>query len=324
MASYNHFSNDNVALVGSRDIGVFKNGEKIGRIPLGSLRQPNRERRIYSFGLISDLEIGESGADAKFRSALTYLGNNEDIEFVTICGDMVKAVREGESQTIKKPWFQSYQAIVLECANGKEIFAIGGNHEQWMFDVTAGYMKDYVGNQSVWNTKEFGNDIFLFLGTYQYIKNNNDGDFQKFLRKDVRAIEEVLNANRNKRCFVFHHTPFVNDAEYNIFQEGYEKCALPRSLLQHYKNITVFSGHTHSQFEKHFGDKSANVNRNYGFRSVHVPSLGDYCEGYVVDVYEDGIHLRGLNFETGFIPVASYWIDTSLVDVSEGYTYKGV
>lgn len=314
MASYNHFSNDNVALVGSRDIGVFRDGEKVGRIPLGSLRQPNRMRRLYSFGIISDTHINQSGkpnANWNMGKAADFFESETDVEFVCNCGDLVG---DGTDETAWKAYKVDVDRI------GKPVYSIGGNHEQWIFDVVPSFMKDYVGNQSVWFSKVVLDDVFFFLGTYEYI--NTSGGVQRFLRDDVLAIQKLLDDNRNKRCFVFHHVPITSEFEYNIFGE-YTKGSLPMSLFKHYKNITVFSGHTHSPFSKHMTNKSANVNRNNGFRAVHVPALCDHCEGYVVDVYEDGIHLRGMNFKTGYIPIASYWVDTSLVDVSESYTYKG-
>lgn len=82
----------------------------------------------------------------------------------------------------------------------------------------------------------------------------------------------------------------------------------------------------------------ANIDRVFGCWSVHVPSIavprtdadGDFVfqteyqdsEGYVVDVYPDGIHLRGRDFVKGkFLPIASYWLDTTLQTVEAG-TYS--
>ena len=79
-------------------------------------------------------------------------------------------------------------------------------------------------------------------------------------------------------------------------------------------------------------DTTANYNEALGFKSVHIPSLvaprdivgselsAIYAEseGYVVDVYKNGIHLRGRDFvKEEFLPIASYWIDTTLVNVPE-------
>ena len=42
-------------------------------------------------------------------------------------------------------------------------------------------------------------------------------------------------------------------------------------------------------------------------------------EGYVVDVYKDGIHLRGRDFVKGeYLPIASYWLDTKIVKIPAG------
>ena len=77
----------------------------------------------------------------------------------------------------------------------------------------------------------------------------------------------------------------------------------------------------------------ANYDQYYGIHSVHIPSLAvprefensEYVqmlsesEGYVVDVYENGIHLRGRDFVKGeFIPIASYWLDTTLQTIPAG------
>ena len=81
---------------------------------------------------------------------------------------------------------------------------------------------------------------------------------------------------------------------------------------------------------------TANIDRLYGGWSVHVPSISvprgpvssvnlnrvelyAESEGYVVDVYENGIHLRGRDFVKGeFLPIASYWLDTTLQTVTAG------
>lgn len=79
----------------------------------------------------------------------------------------------------------------------------------------------------------------------------------------------------------------------------------------------------------------ANLDTKYGRYSIHIPSLAvprtadehrteldAESEGYVADVYENGVHLRGRDFIKGeFLPVASYWLDTGLQTVEQG-TYK--
>jgi hypothetical protein len=107
------------------------------------------------------------------------------------------------------------------------------------------------------------------------------------------------------------------------------------SLLSHYKNVVFFHGHSHLRFYLQELDKMANYDKIRGTHSIHIPSIaapredvdGDgvadqvyaESEGYVVDVYENGIHLRGRDFVKGeFLPIASYWLDTTLQTVAAG------
>lgn len=111
-----------------------------------------------------------------------------------------------------------------------------------------------------------------------------------------------------------------------------------KSLLKHYKNVVFFHGHSHMKFSMQEYGMTANYDKAFGIHSVHIPSLavprddvdGDWVydtlysesEGYVVDVYENGIHLRGRDFVKGeFLPIASYWLDTTLQTIPAG-TYK--
>ena len=82
---------------------------------------------------------------------------------------------------------------------------------------------------------------------------------------------------------------------------------------------------------------TANYDNAFGIHSIHIPSLavprddpdGDRVydtmyqesEGYVVNVYENGIHLQGRDFiRDKFLPIASYWLDTTL-KIVEANTY---
>ena len=39
-------------------------------------------------------------------------------------------------------------------------------------------------------------------------------------------------------------------------------------------------------------------------------------EGYLIDVYATGIHLKGRDFiKNEYMPIASYWLDTTLKEI---------
>ncbi len=308
MASYNGFSKDNVALVGSRDIGVFKDGKKVGRIPLGSLRQPNRARRLYSFAVLADTHYGLSETvNRSFSSAMEELGKS-DVTCVILAGDVI----DFGSVYDEKVW-DNCAGIIEKC--GKTVYAIPGNHDRYAnFAEVPEYVKKFFIGDKTYGTVNIGNDVFILLGCGSYHPaEDNLPDVQVYAKEDLEEIFEIFKLNKEKRCFVVQHidmTAALVGYDLNSIQIGYY---LPYELLGRYGNVVEFHGHTH---------ENAEFSAALGFRSLNVPPLR-YCnEGFIVDVYKEGIHVRGLNFETGFIPIASYWVDTSTKDASEIYAYK--
>ena len=103
--------------------------------------------------------------------------------------------------------------------------------------------------------------------------------------------------------------------------------------MEHYKNVVWFHGHSHMDFDSQEDCQYANYDRMFGCHSVHIPSLAhprDYkenayvnvyseSEGYVVDVYENHIVLRGRDFASDkFLPIATYCIGTEVQNIPAG------
>lgn len=173
-------------------------------------------------------------------------------------------------------------------------------------------------------------------------RHANDGLFKDGA---LTWLESTLETNKNKRCFVFQHIPEHDDSSADP-SNNYDNTMMGTSgqafvdLLKRYKNTVWFHGHTHVTF----GVEQYPVSVSKDYRSVHVPSLvsprfidketgtlQDYyydennnkiwgsllSEGYIVDVYEKHIVLRGINFASGInrdevIPFADeiYALDT--------------
>jgi hypothetical protein len=169
--------------------------------------------------------------------------------------------------------------------------------------------------------------------------NLNETVTTPFSQASLQWLYETLEANRNKRCFVFQHVlrfdgsgkPYSKNPTGNLLNntQGSVFC----SLMEHYTNVVWFHGHSHTKFDCQVDCDYANYDRMFGCHSVHIPSLAvprDYekdayvskyseSEGYVVDAYENGIHLRGRDFAKGAsLPIASYWVDTTLQTVEAG------
>lgn len=322
MAQYKDFIPENVALADTRRIGIYDiNGNRVGCIPLGNLVNPAAGSKQYSFGALSDVHIVYNTAADDFKKALTYLNESEDVAFTCICGDLTDDGTENQ--------LAQYKAIVDSHSPNTPVYAIAGNHES--YSAQPSLLEQYTG-KPLYYSFEYGNDVFIMCGCYSWA---NDG---VFTQEYLQWLYETLETNRNKRCFIFEHVFPWGDSgnpgeHYSFDMFSGTKGSVFQSLLKHYKNTVLFHGHSHTKFDLQEVDEKANYSNALGYRSVHIPSLAvprdivdsalaniyADSEGYVVDVYENGIHLRGRDFVKGeFLPIASYWLDTTLQTIPAG------
>lgn len=328
-----NFIPQNTAPYGAKNITVFdNNGNKVGIVQLGMLRIPsNIGAKLYSYGVGADVHITYDTAEEDFQRALIYF--NETVDFILLVGDLTVNGTLAE--------LTRYKQLVETYSKDKEVEAIAGNHDA---SHTEGYTpvtltKDgitpYTG-RPLYYTFTKGNDVFVMVGQRRWdAYNGNNSD--PFSTEELQWLYEVLEENRNKRCFVFQHMMRVDGCgnPHNLYAyDGLNNTqgTVFKSLMEHYKNVIWFHGHSHTKFDMQNEVEIANYDRLFGCHSIHVPSLsvprdvvnGAYekvyaeSEGYVVDVYENHIVLRGRDFVKGeFLPIATYCIDTTLMNIPE-------
>lgn len=335
-----HFISQNVAPNKSYQIGVYgKDGKKKGHIPLGSLVLPNDlGKKLYSFGALSDIHLYAGDADTDFQRALTYFTQTEKVDFTCVCGDLTNFGRVDE--------YEHYKEMVDTYSPDTPVYAIAGNHDATdaynggdaALTLTYDGITPYTGNP-LYYTFTQGNDLFVMMGlrrwNYGYV--NED----PFSVEELQWLYDTLEANRDKRCFVFQHAlrfdgcgrPYGGSPTGNLL--SVEQGQVFLSIVSHYPNVIWFHGHSHTCFDSQEDNDIANYDHLFGCHSVHIPSLStpkEYedsayvgktaeSEGYVVDVYEHYIVLRGRDFANGkFLPMANYCIDTAFTEV-EANTY---
>ena len=324
MNVYSPFINENTAIDGASRIGVYKNGNKIGYIPLSDLNK-KKGKKLYTFGAVSDLHLDETGAIYKTtvqdcKKAFTYY--NKNVDFLCICGDLSD---HGERYEL-----EFYKYMVDTYIPDIPVYVATGNHEQYEY-TSSEYYEELIGTP-LYYTFERGNDLFIMLG----VKANHEYSF--FAEGELDWLQNTLEQNRNRRCFLFLHIPTAEGSgdPLNIYtgnQFGTHADSLRiKSMLERYKNLIHFHGHSHFAFHLQEYSKLSNYDNIFGTHSVHIPSLTvvrgidfekktmisevEKSEGYIVDVYEDGLHLKGYDFiNNKYIPVASYWLDTTIVYV---------
>lgn len=331
MERYGGFILQNTAPAGVKRIGVYNDQEKrVGVVKLGGLAKAKGEK-LYSFGAISDVHLPVADSERDFIRALDDL-DRSGVAFTCICGDLTN---NGSDTQLAR-----YQELVDTNAR-TPIYAVTGNHDTYTYNADIeSRIATYTGNPLYYAFTQ-GEDVFIMLGI------KSEGEL--FTDAELSWLAETLEANRNKRCFVFQHCfpglerePVCGNAGglyHNYCWSGQGRPQLERfkALLAKYKNTVFFHGHSHLKFRLQEGWPYANLDDSQGYRSIHIPSVSrprqedgsdedtsaDYddsgSEGYLVDVYETGIHLRGRDFVKGeFLPIASYWLDTTLQTIPAG------
>ena len=333
-----NFIQKNTAPYNAKNISVFNaNGNKVGAVQLGTMQIPiNIGAKLYSFGALSDIHLQYDTAQADFQKALTYLNGTEDVDFTCICGDLTVNGTVAELTTYKQ-YVDTYSA-------NTPVYAIAGNHDASHTDgytpvtLTKDGITPYTGHP-LWYTFTKGNDVFIMMGQRRWdAYNGNNSD--PFSTEELQWLYETLETNRNKRCFVFQHMMRIDGCgnPYNLYAyDGLNNTqgTVFKSLVSHYPNVIWFHGHSHTKFDMQNEVEIANYDKLFGCHSVHIPSLsvprdvvnGAYekmyaeSEGYVVDVYENHVILRGRDFvKEEFLPIATYRLNTTL-KLIEANTY---
>jgi hypothetical protein len=270
--------------------------------------------------------VWDTGA-ADLQRAFLYF-NSIGVDFICIAGDLADIGTDARLAV--------YKAIVDDFSSDTPVYVSAGNHDAYdenynlrsEAEVSAAMLT--ATGKPLYYSFEHGNDVFIFVGMCDPI----------FSQAELQWLYETLETNRNKRCFLFQHmfAPEGCGDAFGLYDPDFMNNTMGdvfKSLLRHYHNIIWCHGHSHTKFHGQEYSAMANYDNVFGCHSIHIPSTGiprtdadgdgefqiEYAdsEGYVVDVYENGIHLRGRDFVRGeFLPIASYWLDTTMKTVEAG------
>lgn len=286
----------------------------------------NTDTKLYSIGLLSDIHIDvtddQSDSVADFQRAINRF-KTENVIAICSTGDTVVDGSQKETEKF------------IEIKNSANIpmYIARGNHDCRSYSLANWNLVEPNG---VYFEKEIGGDIYLFMGM-----NAEDFNTSLFTTEQLNWLEERLEYYKNRRVFLFEHVfiePTGNIKSLYPYSSMGKVEGQPgqmfRNLMAKYRNVILFTGHSHLEFILQRLGAIANCSErtNSLCHRVHIPSCAKprandettedvsantyskygSSEGYVMDVYQDYIILKGINFvDNKYLPLAQYRINTT-------------
>lgn len=322
-------------------------------IPAG--KQAADEPPLYTFGALSDVHFDRynrslSGDDAviTFTNALDFL-SAQGVALTALSGDV--------STKSETDAFEKYNRIVsgydfpVYTSTGNHDVGYGEFKDRWTslinVDAYNAPVREGVsdlapnGLDFVYAPESLYGDVFLFLS--QIYWDYNKAESRLLEDSQLDWLEATLEKYKDRRVFLFFHTFMADDkgdvtrGEGNllnnkgvtydlVYTVGTADEVRFRQLLQTYKNVVFFNGHSHWEFQGISMNPVLNITDYGGSYAtfVHVPSVSSprhvgpedterserymrSSQGYLVKVYADRLTLLGIEFwGTRFLGYATY------------------
>ena len=332
--TYNFIKLNLIPIEASRIVAIKDNVIK------ASFDIPSNKRitdsKKLSFGLISDMHVDGSGgssseANDDFVRALKYF-DSKHVDMNILTGDAVNNGLLVDLEAFKN---------LKESSTNVPLYVCRGNHDTYN-DCNADNFTKYIEENGLHFEKEIKGDKYLFIGL------NAENFTTPFKSESMEWLKSKLEEYKNQRVFLMQHV-FVGETG-NIgglypHSDGFDMTEGTRSrefvdLLSKYRNVVMFTGHSHLDFDLQRLGENANVaSRTKTLcHRVHTPSTSkprkndintedipdntytyrEGSQGYLVDVYNNYIVLHGIDFEKGLLlPYAQYILDTTPILIED-------
>ena len=335
---------------------LYYGDELLDTDPVPREKQTVDETETYSFASLSDIHFNryntaaDDDAMTAFPTALNFL-KDMGVSIVGVCGDLSKS---GEASAYEK-----FAGI----ANGYDfpIFSCKGNHDcykdfdysAWEANMNPGVYTDTKregvlnvadnGYDFVYSGEETHGDVFIF---FSQITATYAPFVQLVTDEQISWLSQQLETYKNKRVYLYFHT-FLNApdglpamGEGNLINDYGISYMLPyvkgnkdevafRKLLEEYKNVIFFNGHSHWAYYMQSYNPRLNITDYDGTTAtmVHVSSLsaprtsdikspaiksnsGTMSEGLYITAYPTHVITTACDFMNGqLLAYATYRIE---------------
>ncbi len=298
----------------------------------------------YSFASYSDIHMDSNLSAYKyckthFEKALQ-TASDRNVDFIIGSGDYAHS--EGASASVQAKDWKLYQKVLAESEYCNPIYEAIGNHELWPgvevgtknFINATGLEGSNNSASKAYFEKTLNGDHFIFMAL--------EGGFypdrtEEFSTAQLDWLEGLLKkySGDGKNIYIIEHSLFykygagdttTGTPYYDIpLSDDQASTRRFKSLLETYKDTIFLSGHTHIAFSEQFNYSD---NDDTSGQMIHNSSVGgtrhiengrlkytyyeDQTEGYIVDVYDNGIIFNGANlYYNEYDPNCCYLVRTS-------------
>lgn len=283
---------------------------------------------LLSFFLLSDLHISvsESSMSDKLKWALDDLARFESkVEAIVLGGDLTDFGRESDYRLLKS---------IMDGYKLPPVYGNMGNHDYydiWLTDkgefstetmpngktdeASRKRFQKFIGYKDKTYDDVWINGVHLIMVSQEaYVQERPEvGEGAWYSDEQLAWLKEKMTAHEDgKPAFVFIHQPLPEPGSDGRTHQLIRAKEF-RAILAPYKNVFVFSGHTHRDFRgsSHYttGNTFHWFNNSSVGRCRGLADSSSKAQGMYVQVYKDKVHIRGREFsDRSWIADASWEI----------------
>lgn len=295
------------------------------------------------FAVVSDTHVINDDNNAntrKFKNMLKDIVTNVDgVESLVINGDMINSSNKSNATSATATAeYAKLQSVKTQVCPDMPIYMAIGNHDLWPVGFNAGVTLQEMTQLFCQNVTlpdgSHPNSLFydFWIDDNHFVFIGDSGREGNYLWLDENALTWVDTTiasgyREGKNTFIFMHQPMPNTVAGTITDFGQTNGHIDNAydlykILKKYPDAVMFSSHSHYGLDSvgNAYGTDPNYPNVFGTSSVARPydlrkgvEMADSSEGYIVEVYDDYIMLRGRDFEKGLWKPSSQYV-VSLVE----------
>ncbi len=270
-------------------------------VPAG--KQTAAAEPTYSFGSLSDVHFNRYDTTGGDDSELSYpralnLLDEMGVSLVALAGDLSNKGEASSYEAFRK--FNDQHDFPVYTCRGNHDCKNKFSYDAWKANVNVGVFEEEApagvlargdnGFDFVYSGSETNGDVFIFLSQ---CRDSYLPGVRILEQSQLDWLRDQLEAHKNDRVYLYFHT-FLN-AWQGDFRMGEGNLAndygyfypLPyfkgnadeqqfRALLEEYKNVIFFNGHSHWAHKMESFNRNLNITDNNGTTAtlVHISSVG--------------------------------------------------